>query len=112
MFVPCAYEQDNTGQWRAWDTAGNSERVYAPKTLVTALADRDGHLEPVSSSTNPELMVRMLETLDIHNGHRVLEIGTGTGYNAALLCHCLGEERVFSVDVDAELVTLAPRPCS
>lgn len=44
VFVPCAYEQDDTGQWRAWDTAGSSERVYAPKTLVTALADRGGHL--------------------------------------------------------------------
>lgn len=65
-----------------------------------------GTWEPVSSSANPELMVRMLETLDIQDGHRVLEIGTGTGYNAALLCHRLGDDRVFSVDVDAELVAL------
>jgi protein-L-isoaspartate(D-aspartate) O-methyltransferase len=107
MFVPRAYEQDMTGQWTAWDTAGNWDRVYAPKTLVTALDDRRGFLEPVSSSTNPELMARMLEILDLRDGQRVLEIGTGTGYNAALLSHRLGDGNVFSVDVDPELITLA-----
>jgi protein-L-isoaspartate O-methyltransferase len=30
----------------------------------------------------------------------VLDIGTGTGYNAALLCHRLGDHIVCSVDID------------
>jgi protein-L-isoaspartate O-methyltransferase len=55
----------------------------------------------------PSLMTRMLDTLDIHEGHRVLEIGTGTGYNAALLSHRLGSEQVFSVDIEPELIELA-----
>jgi protein-L-isoaspartate O-methyltransferase len=54
-------------------------------------------------------MIRMLEVLDVHSGHRVLEIGTGTGYNAALLSHRLGDRQVFSVDIDADLVELASR---
>ncbi|WP_236795165.1 methyltransferase domain-containing protein [Amycolatopsis sp. GM8] len=107
VFVPCVYEQDGTGAWVGWETSGKLDRVYAPQTLVTVLEDRGGYREPVSSSTNPELMVRMLETLDIRDGHRVLEIGTGTGYNAGLLSHRLGDGRVFSVDVDAGLVELA-----
>jgi protein-L-isoaspartate(D-aspartate) O-methyltransferase len=107
LFVPRAYSQDETGGWTAFETAGRWDRVYAPSTLVTALDDRRGYLEPVSSSTNPELMARMLEILDVRDGHRVLEIGTGTGYNAALLTHRLGEVNVFSVDVDPDLVTLA-----
>lgn len=42
-------------------------------------------------------MVRMLEALDVHDGHRVLEIGTG--YNAALFCHRLGGGNVFFLRV-------------
>jgi protein-L-isoaspartate O-methyltransferase len=49
-------------------------------------------------------MTRMLEALDIRNGQKVLEIGTGTGYNAALLSHRLGDQHVFSIDVESDLV--------
>jgi protein-L-isoaspartate(D-aspartate) O-methyltransferase len=58
---------------------------------------------PTCSSTQPSLMAIMLEALDLHDGHRVLEIGTGTGYNAALLAHRLGNSQVVSVEVDANL---------
>ncbi|MGQ0837731.1 methyltransferase domain-containing protein [Actinokineospora sp.] len=108
LLVPAAYDQDNTGAWRQFDTEHALERVYSRETLVTAVADiGDGHQVPVSSSTKPDLMVRMLEILDIHDGHRVLEIGTGTGYNAALLAHRLGDDHVFSIDVGEGLVALA-----
>lgn len=106
-FVERAYEQDGTGQWTSWDTDADWNRVYAPSTLVTALSSWRGYPEPASSSTNPELMVRMLEMLDVSEGHRVLEVGTGTGYNAALLSHRLGAANIFSVDIDPELVDLA-----
>ncbi len=49
----------------------------------------------------------MLEQLEVADGHRVLEIGTGTGYNAALLCERLGSTHVTSVDIDPELIDLA-----
>ncbi|MGQ0779177.1 MAG: methyltransferase domain-containing protein [Pseudonocardiales bacterium] len=64
-------------------------------------------LVSTSSSTMPGLMARMLEALDVRDGHRVLEIGTGTGYNAALLCHRLGSSNVVSIDIDPTLVTAA-----
>jgi len=108
--VPEAYRQEaGTGAWQRIDTAsdGGLDLVYSPTTLVTALDDSSGHLLASSSSTKPDLMLRMLHVLDVHEGHRVLEIGTGTGYNAALLAHRLGDDAVYSVDVDGELVDVA-----
>lgn len=107
LLVPCAYEQGNGGTWSEFETANVPGRVYSPETLVTALEVVDGNSFPISSSTKPDLMVRMLEILDVRDGNRVLEIGTGTGYNAALLAHRLGDDRVFSVDVGGDLIDLA-----
>ncbi|MGH3660891.1 MAG: methyltransferase domain-containing protein, partial [Micromonosporaceae bacterium] len=62
---------------------------------------------PTSSSSAPSLMAVMLERLDLSDGMTVLEIGVGTGYNAALLCHRLGDHNVTSVDIDLGLVDTA-----
>lgn len=49
----------------------------------------------------------MLEALNLQPSHRVLEVGTGTGYNAALLTYRLGAAQVTTVDVDGTLVQRA-----
>ncbi|MGB6165267.1 MAG: methyltransferase domain-containing protein [Pseudonocardiaceae bacterium] len=68
----------------------------------------DGEQElPTSSSSRPAVMAVMLEALDTRIGHRVLEVGTGTGYNTALLCQRLGEGNVCSVDIHPELIEVA-----
>jgi protein-L-isoaspartate O-methyltransferase len=82
--------------------------AYRDEALVAALLpDGHGGLAAVSSSTQPSLMVGMLDALDLGGHPRVLEIGTGTGYNAALMCHVLGDAAVHSVDVDPVLVDTA-----
>ncbi|ACU34162.1 ATP-grasp peptide maturase system methyltransferase [Actinosynnema mirum] len=113
VLVPRFHTQDTNGTWVESSTSTKEGRaawldaVYSNKPLVTALRQDAEVGRVVSSSSQPGLMTRMLEALDIRDGHRVLEIGTGTGYNAALLSHRLGGENVFSVDVEPDLVDLA-----
>lgn len=60
-----------------------------------------------SSMSMPSVVFRMLRDLDVSPGDRVLEIGTGTGWNAALLAHRLGSGNVCSVEVDEGVATAA-----
>jgi protein-L-isoaspartate(D-aspartate) O-methyltransferase len=63
---------------------------------------------PVSSSSQPAIMAIMLEQLGLGPGHRVLEVGAGTGYNAALMTRLVGESgSVVTVDIDADMVARA-----
>lgn len=79
------------------------ELVYADDVLVTQLTEGVA----TSSSTAPGLMAAMLGALDVQEGHRVLEVATGTGYNAALLAAFVGAGNVTSVEVDPRLARLA-----
>jgi protein-L-isoaspartate O-methyltransferase len=74
--------------------------VYTDNSLLTQF-DFGG--TATSSSTAPSLMALMLHQLDVQAGQRVLEIGTGTGYNAALLSEVLGEQAVTTMDIDPDL---------
>ncbi|MFG2717272.1 methyltransferase domain-containing protein [Streptomyces sp. NPDC048416] len=60
-----------------------------------------------SSASMPSVVFRMLADLDVRPGQRVLEIGTGTGWNAALLAHRLGTEHVVSVELDSSVAAAA-----
>jgi protein-L-isoaspartate(D-aspartate) O-methyltransferase len=75
--------------------------AYADDAIVT---HDDGGV-PTSSSSQPSLMARMLEQLDVRAGHSVLEIGGGTGYNAALIA-ALGA-RVTTVELQPDVADAA-----
>ena len=60
----------------------------------------EGGWEVTSSASAPSVVAKMLTTLDVEPGMRVLEIGTGTGWNAALLAHLLGAENVTTIEID------------
>ncbi|MEV5577669.1 methyltransferase domain-containing protein [Streptomyces parvus] len=78
--------------------------AYADTAVVTQVNDGDpvasGERWASCSASAPSIVFRMLDVLDVRPGHRVLEIGTGTGWNAALLAHRLGPGRVTTIEVD------------
>jgi methyltransferase of ATP-grasp peptide maturase system len=125
VFVPRVFLDRDADGWFVpldGDLPGHHDEwlrtVYCDDTLITQLDGDDrvwktvmaeGRVTglPTSSSSQPALMATMLEALDVKDGQRVLEIGTGTGYNAALMCEGLDAENVVSVDIDAALVEAA-----
>lgn len=78
--------------------------VYTDRAFPTKHADG----RPISSSSQPAIMAVMLEQLALQPGQRVLEIGAGTGYNAALLAHIVGKNgHLVAIDIDEDLVVAA-----
>ncbi|MFE7464576.1 methyltransferase domain-containing protein [Streptomyces sp. NPDC057499] len=114
LFVPYYFAGDFVGDERGRLWCEDPDPGRRTRWLRGAYADtplairiRDGEL--ISSSSQPSLMARMLEELDVRDGQRVLEIGTGSGYNAALLAHRLGDDAVTTIDLDPEITEAARR---
>jgi protein-L-isoaspartate(D-aspartate) O-methyltransferase len=81
------------------------EAIYLDEAYPTKT---DALGDAISSSSQPQIMALMLEESNVGQGHHVLEIGTGTGYNAALLSALVGSHgRVTSVELDPELAEQA-----
>jgi protein-L-isoaspartate(D-aspartate) O-methyltransferase len=106
LFVEQYYQQRGADlQWEC--VQATPEQIYQDEALVTRI---DARGLPASSSSQPSVMAVQLEALALSPGQRVLEIGSGTGYNAALLAAMVGESgQVISLDIDEELVARAKR---
>ncbi len=103
-----------TAEWSTW-------RVDDPVGAAFAAVPRAGFVHrldrwrarsdvPIQighgqTCSQPSTVRAMLELLDVHPGHRVLDIGSGSGWTTALLTHLAGPEgRVLGLDVEPELV--------
>ncbi|GGX50715.1 methyltransferase, FxLD system [Streptomyces noursei] len=65
--------------------------------------DTDG--TSISCASQPSVVALMLDQLQAQPGERILELGAGTGYNAALAGHLVGPNgHVTTIDVDDDLV--------
>lgn len=80
--------------------------TFAPSTL--RLSARTNAIIPLgehSSISEPSLIAQMIDALNLTGSERVLEIGTASGYTAALLSHCAAE--VHTIEYDEELANHA-----
>jgi protein-L-isoaspartate(D-aspartate) O-methyltransferase len=110
-FIPArvwVYDEDN--EPRPLDRDADPRQwwrvVYSDTSIMTQFdngatvwPDTTGK-HPTSSASQPSLVLDMLAALDVREGHRVLEIGTGTGYHAALLAARLGDDAVSTIEID------------
>ncbi len=74
------------------------------------LAYRDAPLYIGSDQTisEPSTVVVMTEALDIKEGQKILEIGTGSGWQAAILAELVGEKgMIYTVEIIKDLVDFA-----
>src|SRR4051812_44065439 len=86
---------------------GEADAAYDDAPIRLAYGD-DGAI--VSTISQPSMVAYMLEELEVTPGHRVLEIGTASGYDAALLAHLAGPTgAVVTVEIDPELASRAAR---
>lgn len=98
---------------RADDPQRWEELTAGDQAVITQVDDGELALGapgviPTSSASMPSVVARMLDEAEIAPGHRVLEIGTGTGWNAALLARRVGDHgRATSVEVDPEVADQA-----
>jgi len=77
--------------------------AYADSPVYTK---HDGAGTRISAASQPRIVAMMLEQLQIRPGQRILELGAGTGYNAALMAAATGPSgHVTTIDIDADLVT-------
>jgi protein-L-isoaspartate(D-aspartate) O-methyltransferase len=84
--------------------AASVEAAYEDRAL--AIKEQGGNV--LSSISQPSMVAQMLQLLDVERGQRVLEIGTGSGYNAALLSALVGHDGlVVTVEIEQDLVEQA-----
>ncbi|WP_406287609.1 methyltransferase domain-containing protein [Embleya sp. NBC_00896] len=108
LFIPSAVEGcGGTAESEEW-----RRLVYDDVPVVTQVndgmpIDEGAFRLATSSSSMPSIMLEMLDLLDARAGDRVLELGTGTGYNAAWLSHRLGDANVATVELDPVILATA-----
>lgn len=83
------------------------ERFVPPALRAQAFGNYPLPIGNGQTISQPYIVAIMTELLDVQPGHRVLEVGTGSGYQAAVLSHLA--ELVFSVENVAVLSEAAQR---
>ena len=87
-------------------TAKQLEAIYSNRGLMI-------REDPHSAASQPTLIFGMLDDLKLTHGCKVLEIGTGSGWNAGLIAFLVGDESlVYSIDLQADLVEKARKHLS
>lgn len=88
------------------------ETVPRHEFVPEAVRDRAYEDEPLAIGrdqviTAPHLVAQMTELLELRPGQTVLEVGTGSGYHAAVIAEIVGPENVVTIERYSELANAA-----
>lgn len=59
--------------------------------------------------SQPSVVARMTEWLDLKEGHKVLEIGSGSGWQSAILSNLVGTGKIFTIERHSKLAEFAKK---
>lgn len=104
------FREWGTKDWREVNEDNLEEhlaKLYTDRSLIL-FGDDDEDI--ASTISQPSFVLRMLDMLQIEPGHKVLELGAGSGWNAALMGYLVGSEgRVYSLEIISEVAQMAAR---
>lgn len=85
------------------------ERFVVPESLDEAYADQPLPIGFGQTISQPYVVARIAELLELGGAERVLDIGAGSGYQAAVLAELTPRGRVFAIERIPELAARARR---
>ena len=102
------YKLSGEREWHEVDENNLEEHLpllYQDRSLTLWKEDED---KRVSTISQPSLVLYMLNLLKLEPGHKVLELGAGSGWNAALIGHLVGASgHVYSMEIIPEIAKTA-----
>lgn len=104
MFVP--YLRDYPDKWIT--ISDDNLREYLPILYADHPLAIFGDEQVISTISQPSFVLTILDFLKLKPGHKVFELGSGSGWNAALMGHIIGKDGlVVSIEIIPELVERA-----
>jgi protein-L-isoaspartate(D-aspartate) O-methyltransferase len=85
------------------------EKFVLPNMVGQAYADNPLPILAGQTISAPSMIAIMLEVSDLKKGLKILEIGAGSGYNAALMAEIAGEDNIITIERHSELAAFAKK---
>ncbi len=105
IFIPSIYDIEKE-EWKKYEIDYSKpqeeilRKIYVDKPLVIDIERGD----VLSTSSQPTVMAMMIEEAKLKNGDRVLEVGTGSGYNAGVISRIVGNNgKVITTELEKKV---------
>jgi len=109
IFIPSVYDIEKQ-EWKKFDVDYSKpqeeilKKIYVDRPLVITIKEED----VLSTSSQPTVMAMMIEEAKLKNGDKVLEVGTGSGYNASVISKIIGDNgKVITIELEKKVYELS-----